>query len=441
MLSSAFLAATLPLLAAAQLDGVLGTGDAGSTGDSGSTSGSDPAFNPYPYNPGFDIETVAATAKALPSHSWEYGSACEALLELHNPEYSIFGENPFPVIVLDSKNVPALAYAKEKIVLGEAPNTFADGDGATGDPAALGVYAMLLGKAGDIPMSLKADEEVTYLVDECPRWPNGAISQRADVAELCFMYMAPPFLAYYAADRQDEKLLRESVDQCSHYREVLQSNSTTTTVWAHIVGPQSADPGLWSTGNGWAAAGATRVLATVLKSDLGNKVAWKDEAVNTLTTLIKEIVDGAMAMPEDDGLLRNYLNDTTTEHGFGEISGSSLLAAVTYRMAVLQPQVFGAEYIAWAEAVRTTLGGKDAVGQPHITTNGTVTPAVNPLGWTDTAPFTAGSPEGNNFVVLLYAAWRDCIDAGICQKPDASAPPAARRRFHRRPRAHFAPFA
>ena len=43
---------------------------------------------------------------------------------------------------------------------------------------------MLLGKAGDIPMSLKADEEVTYLVDECPRWPNGAISQRADVAEL-----------------------------------------------------------------------------------------------------------------------------------------------------------------------------------------------------------------------------------------------------------------
>ena len=85
MVSSAFLVATLPLLAAAQLDGILGTGDAGSSEDSGSVSGSDPAFNPYPYNPGFDIETVAATAKALPSHSWEYGSACEALLELHNP--------------------------------------------------------------------------------------------------------------------------------------------------------------------------------------------------------------------------------------------------------------------------------------------------------------------------------------------------------------------
>ena len=81
------------------------------------------------------------------------------------------------------------------------------------------------------------------------------------------MYMAPPFLAYYAADRQDEKLLRESVDQCSHYREVLQSNSTTTTVWAHIVGPQSADPGLWSTGNGWAAAGAVCITYLLARLD------------------------------------------------------------------------------------------------------------------------------------------------------------------------------
>ena len=91
--------------------------------------------------------------------------------------------------------------AKEKIVLGEAPNTFADGDGATGDPAALGVYAMLLGKAGDIPMSLKADEEVTYLVDECPRWANGAISQRADVAELWWV-ITSPIQCLIVADRR-----------------------------------------------------------------------------------------------------------------------------------------------------------------------------------------------------------------------------------------------
>lgn len=394
------------------------------------------ATEPFPYSPGFDIEKVAAIAKGLPSHSWEYGSACEALLELYNPEYSVFGDNAFPTMIRNSDKVPALAYAKDKITLGKAPNTFADGDGATGDPASLGVYAMLLGKAGDHPMTIKADEEVSYLVGTAPRWSNGAISQRADVAEFWadFMYMAPPFLAYYAADRFNQTLLRESVDQCSHYREVLQSNSRATPgVWSHIVGPQSADPGLWSTGNGWAAAGATRVLATVMKSPLGHTCDWKDEAVNELTTLIKEIVDGAMAMPMDGGLLRNYLDDTTTEHGFGEISGSSLLAAVIYRMAVLQPATFGAHYISWAEGIRATLGGNDFNGAPHVTTNGTVTPAVNPLGWTDTKPFTAGSPEGNNFVVLMYAAWRDCIDAGICLAPGANV-----RQMHRLRGAPFA---
>lgn len=27
------------------------------------------------------------------------------------------------------------------------------------------------------------------------------------------------------------------------------------------------------------------------------------------------------------------------------------------------------------------------------------------------------SPEGNNFVVLMYTAWRDCVFAGLCKQP------------------------
>ena len=71
MISATFLLTALPLLVAAQLDDILPT--------------SNSSFNPFPYSPGFDIEAVAKTAKILPTHSWEYGSACEALLELHNP--------------------------------------------------------------------------------------------------------------------------------------------------------------------------------------------------------------------------------------------------------------------------------------------------------------------------------------------------------------------
>ncbi|KAF8067991.1 hypothetical protein FPV67DRAFT_1376322, partial [Lyophyllum atratum] len=115
------------------------------------------------------------------------------------------------------------------------------------------------------------------------------------------------------------------------------------------------------------------------------------------------------------GLVRNYINDTnSTGHGFGEISGSSVLASVAYRMAVLQPHACGEKYVRWADGIRRVLGGNDAGGQPHITEDGVATPAVNPLGWQDTKPFTTGSPEGQVFVVLMYTAWRDCVLVGRC---------------------------
>ncbi|KAJ3711966.1 hypothetical protein C8R42DRAFT_595149 [Lentinula raphanica] len=378
--------------------------------------------DPFPYDPGFDIEAVAATAKALPSHSWEYGTATEALLELYNSSYSVFGSATFPVPFLIPAGVPSLAYAADVIVLGTGANGLSDGDGAVGDPASLGVGAVMLGKT-NASFAGGAYQEFEYITGQAPRWYNGAISQRTDVPELWadWMYMAPPFLAYYAADTYNTSLLQSAVEQCGMYRQALKTNLTSDVsydgVWEHIVGPQSADLGIWGTGNGWASAGMTRVLATVVNAPGSVTYGWKDEAVSNLTSWIEEIVQGAMGAPMVDGLLRNYLNDTSGDgHGFGDISSSSLIASVVYRMAVLQPQTFDSSYVSWAEAIRTTLGGNDSAGNPHVTTNGTVTPAVNPLNWYDTTPYTAGSPEGNNFVVLMYAAWRDCIIAGVCSQ-------------------------
>lgn len=214
--------------------------------------------------------------------------------------------------------------------------------------------------------------------------------------------MAPPFIAYFAADSNNASLLQTAYQQCGLYREVLLFGSSASTfdppntsktngLWHHIVGPQSPEPGLWSTGNGWAAAGMARVLATIIKAPVATGTSWRSTAISDLTSWIKEIVDGARTSPLDGGLLRNYLNDTTTAHGFGEISGSSLIAAVTYRMLILAPTAFpSATYLPFADSIRSTLGGKDKSGNPHITQNGTATPAVNPLAWLDTTPYTAG---------------------------------------------------
>lgn len=231
------------------------------------------------------------------------------------------------------------------------------------------------------------------------------------------MYMVPPFLAYYGADQDDGQLIQESVRQSRLYRQILRDNSTG--VWRHIVGPESQDTGLWATGNAWAAAGMTRIVATITKAPVASSAPWKAAAINELTGYIKEIVDGAMKSPHDDGLVRNYMYDASNPRGWGEISGSTLIASVVYRMAVLQPQIFRGAYIDWANGIMDTIGGESKDGQAHVTPAGVVRPAVNPLDWHDVTKFVSGSPEGNCFVVLMYAAWRDCVLAHKCTNPDA----------------------
>ncbi|KAF8327089.1 hypothetical protein F5887DRAFT_1064882 [Amanita rubescens] len=365
-------------------------------------------YNAIPFSPGFDINQVLDQAQSLPSHSWEFGTASEALLELYNPSNSVFGDQPFPLPTLSQSGTPSLAYASTKIQIGAPQNVLANGDGSAGDPASLGVSAVLLGKT-DQTMANAAARELQYILNDAPKYSNGFMNRvfsfRSD-----FIYMVPPFIAYYAAAMNDLGTLQTAVDQCW-------SNAQIGGAWTHIVGPEDSDPGLWSTGNAWAAAGMTRVLATVIKAPVAqSNGVWQGQAVAELSQYIQEILGAAMQAPTQDGLLSNYWN----QDDFGEISGTSLLAYVAYRMAVLQPtglsQQQVSDYVSWADQVRKTLGGTDSQGNPHVTSTGVVTPAVNPYDSLSSTPLTTGSPEGQSFVVLMYAAWRDCVLANICQQ-------------------------
>jgi hypothetical protein len=76
-------------------------------------------------------------------------------------------------------------------------------------------------------------------------------------------------------------------------------------------------------------------------------------------------------------------------------------------MAVLAPSTFDSSYIAWA---KTSL---DAIAT-HVGSTGIVSPAVDPYKPESTTAYTTGSPEGQAFAVMLYAAHRDCVSNGIC---------------------------
>lgn len=377
---------------------------------------------------GFDTYAAAQVMINKASHSWEWGTAAEALLELYNPELSVFGSSPFPngKVPQANPNTTALAYAKQFI--NRNSQTLVN-DTAVGDPASLGVSAILLGQSDSVYIGA-ANREADFILNIAPRWSNGAISHRADVAELWAdnMAMSFPFcmsysfccfdiylegitnrisvslVAYLAVEQNDTSLMSVTVQQCGLQRAVLKGNNLS---WQHIIGPQSQDTGLWSTSNGWASYGMVRVLHTLQK--------WSGSAsmISQATQLkgwIKEILDGAMQSSLDDSLLRNYLNDSSW---FGEISGTSVLSAVAYRMAVNDPDMFPQSYITWADTNRKSLAKKQ-------NSEGIFSPAVNPYDWHDRTQFTTGSPEGQAFTVYLYTAYRDCVNAKICQAPTGS---------------------
>lgn len=144
-------------------------------------------FDPIPFSPGFDIAKVTELAINASTHSWEHGTTAQALLEFYNPNVSIFGSQPFPVPTRRRNDTKALEYAAAKIVIGEGSNVLANGDGSAGDPASLGVSAVLLGKT-EAKFADAAHRQLEYLDKQAPRAENGAISHRADIVELWYAF-------------------------------------------------------------------------------------------------------------------------------------------------------------------------------------------------------------------------------------------------------------
>ncbi|KAF2841382.1 hypothetical protein M501DRAFT_920606, partial [Patellaria atrata CBS 101060] len=361
---------------------------------------------------------IAALAQSLPSHSWEYGTAANALLELHNPSLTVFDPSPFPADKIpwaDPINTDALLYAAPHIAT-DGPTLFPADKTGTADPAALGVSAVLLGQS-DPTYLTAARHQAEYLLRRAPRFPHGgdgdgdkegAISHRTDGVEAWsdFVAMAPPFLAYYAVAASDKHLTRAAVSQIVLYSHLLAANGTGPErgLWRHVRGGGAhADPGFWATGNGWVAYGIARTLATV--AGWGPTSAWRGER-EALVSLVGGLLEAVVATDghrREERLLGNYLADSGS---FEEAAGTALLAAAVYRMVVLEPRVFGGRYVRWADKKRMAV-------LKEVDAEGRVRRVVNPLDHASTEPMLkGGSPEAQAFVVMMWAARRECVRVG-----------------------------
>jgi hypothetical protein len=207
--------------------------------------------------------------------------------------------------------------------------------------------------------------------------------------------MVPPFLAFYGMYTGNQTLLQAAYDQCRLYRSGLQDPSTK--LWRHIVlGTGASDPGFWATGNGWAAAGMMRVYATIQQSRFND--AMLDQKAD-LEAWTEEIVSAVSGMTSKDGLVHNYIDDKST---FEDTAGSAILASAALRLANLG---LNDDHVSFALQIHSTIGAR------YINDTGYLINTVNPLDFGQQAT-TAGSPEGQAFVVLMESAYREYMAEG-----------------------------
>ncbi|KAJ7591410.1 Six-hairpin glycosidase [Mycena floridula] len=352
---------------------------------------------------GFDnaaISLVRSNLISSASASWELGTAAEALTELSWPTLSVFNSGAFPPptkldAALNASDVLAIA---TRVVSAKSSDSMTlVVDGAVGDPASIGPAVLLANWTKTDPSntaySTAAGQQLDYLLNYAPRTPEGAISQRADEAQLWadFIYMAPPFIAYFGALEGGDaelSLLQIAYEQCSLYRDGLRDE---VGLWRHIAQGTWQDNTHWATGNAWAAAGMLRVLQTFNHSSQAR--ALTSQSAN-LSAWIHEIIAASWQYQQENGTLLNVIDDPTS---FADSSGTALLAATTYRMAVLTGNT---TLIPFANKAL-------AVIKDSVSSDGWLKNTVDPLTFSTPSAAGSHSPEGQAFVLLLHSAWRD----------------------------------
>lgn len=309
------------------------------------------------------VPKVQLAMLAMQRRAWEQGVAAQALVEL--------GEGELVVLL-----------AKDALV-NQAPDgrLGLNGDRApVTDPASNGEGVLFAYKlTGDPAFKRAAERMLAYLLKDAPRTKGGLILHNNDAAWIWVdsFYMAPPFIA--VAGRPDE-----AVRQVAGYRKTLRDPQTGAYFHIWDEGRQRFQRKLlWGVGNGWAAAGMTRVIRALPAAMAAEK--------KELGGFVRELVDSCLRFQREDGLFHDVLDDPKT---FVETNAAQMLAYSIYRGVKggwLEPA-----YLTQADRMRAAAHAKvdpyglvqGVCGAPNFDRSGTAT-------------------EGQSFFLLMEAAFRD----------------------------------
>ena len=309
------------------------------------------------------IQRVKRILLAMQRYSWEQGVAAQAFLELGDTDLAIL-------------------MAKEAVLRQSE-------DGRLGvmgtnhtvtDPAANGEAVAYAAKVtGERSLHIAVQKMVDYLLNQAPKTNNGTLHHIVTKPQVWIdsMYMAPPFLAVSGHPK-------EAVKQIEGFRDLLWLPEKQ--LFAHMWDDDAQKflrKACWGVGNGWAAAGMTRVIRA-LPTDM-----MKDK--QRLAGYVRDVLDGCLVHQDKDGLFHDIVDDPSS---FLETNLAQMLAYTIYRGVA--GGWLDETYLDSVHLMRQAAHSKvdkyglvqDVCGAPHFDRPGT-------------------APEGQAFFLLMEAAYRD----------------------------------
>jgi rhamnogalacturonyl hydrolase YesR len=309
------------------------------------------------------IERVKIATLGMQRYDWEQGVVAQAFLEMG--EFDL-----------------AISLARGAILRQEKGRfSVLKGNGPISDCASIGEVVLFAAKETGDPIFQKgADEMLGVIRTTSHKTTDGIIYHTQEPQKGIwsdFTYMLPPFLVAVGE-------YQEAMKQLEGYRKYLYHD--TDKLYSHMwddTKKQFARADYWGVGNGWSAAGMTRIIRMLPGS-------MQDEK-RKLVGYVRDLIDGCLKYLRSDGMFHNVVNRPDT---FPEVNLSQMLSYSIYRGVAAG--YLDVSYLKPAEVMRKAANERvDKLGYVHD---------VCGLPNFDRSYF---APEGQAFYLLMETAAMD----------------------------------
>ena len=248
-----------------------------------------------PANAGPLVAKARLAALAIQRQSWEQGVLAVAFLE-------------------EGDDAMVIQMARASLIYQSKDGVPAASGGAPSDPLMAGEAIWRAARiTGDPALGRAATNMLDYALKLAPRAADGTLFHTGQTIWSDSFHTSPPFLA--AAGRCDEAIL-----QLEGHRKRLWNpeKKLLSHIWDEKK-QRFQDKTFWGGGQGWAAAGLTRVIRALPENRNADKAR--------LAGYLKELIDGCLAHQCASGLFHNVVDDPAS---FEETNLAQMLAYSIY---------------------------------------------------------------------------------------------------------------